>query len=323
MTPSASDVLGNSPCFTLGDWNNKASVRNKKDNCLLPPKQELEFELESKYWFPPTFMPYLQHPLITGTDKKVKQKLTANHLIHFLDYTTVLEHKIVNRSVETIIHGELSGDIPEEMKSAALQLYTDEGYHALFSYEMAKQVAEYYDIPHRHLKPLRITLLFDFIDRTDAEYKPLAWFLIGFVSETIIAKELLNITCHTIISSVYQVLRQHLEDEARHSRFFADGFYYFWRSLEIDRQLLAAKLLKDIVLIFSEVDHPWLRESLCSTGFSAFQADTIIRPLLNKSAAAQRMRISAAPTFIAMKRAGVFDNKRNKLHFKEAGLIDD
>ncbi|MDR3560825.1 MAG: diiron oxygenase [Negativicutes bacterium] len=323
MKPSNPNTINNTLCFTLGDWNNKACVRNKKGNYFLPPEQELGFELKSKYWFPPTFMPYLQHPLLTDIDKRIKQKLTANHLIHFLDYTTVLEHKIVNRSVETIIHGGLSIDTPEEMRSAALQLYTDEGYHALFSYEIAKQVAEYYGIQHLQTKPLRITLLLEFIDSVDIEHKALAWLLIGFVSETIIAKELLKITCHTIVSSVYTILRQHLEDEAQHSRFFAEVFYYFWQNIETDQQLLAAKLLKDIIFIFSEIDKPWLTKSLCSTGFSAAQACAIIQPLLNKPAAIQRIRVGAAPTLMAMKRAGVFDNKYNRLHFKEAGLIDD
>ncbi|NWB86187.1 diiron oxygenase [Pseudomonas gingeri] len=321
MTLSSS--MANSPLFTLGDWDNKACVRTRKSNFLFPSKRELELELESKYWFPPTFMPYLQHPLTVNTDKKLKQRLTANHLIHFLDYTTVLEHKIVNRSVETIIHGELQDDIPESMKSAALQLYTDEGYHAYFSYEIAKQVSEYYCIQSQSPRPLRITLLLDLIDRVETEHKPLAWFLIGFVSETIIAKELLNVTCNTIISSVYQILRQHLEDEARHSRFFADAFCYFWQRLEANQQLLTVELLKNIILIFSEVDEPWLTESLLSTGFSTSQIRTIIYPLLNKSTAIQRIRVGATPTFLAMKKAGVFDNKHNKLPFKEAGLIDD
>ena len=42
---------------------------------------------------------------------------------------------------------------------AALQLYTDEGYHALFSNRLAEQIANFYGITGRPATPQRITRL--------------------------------------------------------------------------------------------------------------------------------------------------------------------
>jgi hypothetical protein len=130
----------------------------------LPP--DVALQLETRHWFPPAFLPYLAHPVIQAAGSACVARLSANHLVHFLDYTTLLEHRIVNRAVETIVHGELPAYVPTRMKNAALQLYTDEGYHALFSNQLAEQIAAFYGITGRPVMPLRITRLNALIART-------------------------------------------------------------------------------------------------------------------------------------------------------------
>jgi len=115
----------------------------------LPLADDVAQQLETRHWFPPAFLPYLAHPAIEAAGRSVVHRLTANHLVHFLDYTTLLEHRIVNRAVEVIVHGELPIDVPPPMKTDALQLYTDEGYHALFSNQVAEQIAGVYGITGR------------------------------------------------------------------------------------------------------------------------------------------------------------------------------
>jgi hypothetical protein len=100
--------------FTLGDWNNHASVRTSRHDYRLP--EDLQLQLQTRFWFPPAFLPYLSHPAIEAAGSKVMHRLAASHLVHFLDYTTLLEHRIVNRAVETIVHGELPAYIPPRMK---------------------------------------------------------------------------------------------------------------------------------------------------------------------------------------------------------------
>lgn len=307
------------PRYTLGDWDNKAAVRVRKNHYRLP--DDLEHQLASRDWFAPAFIPYIEHPLINKAGRAIAQRLAANHLVYFLDYTTLLEHRVVNRAVEIIVHGELSVPIPSQMKTAALQLYTDEGYHALFSNEVAEQIVALYDIRDRSL-PRRINRLLGVIEATSAPDRPLAWFLLGFVSETIIAKELLSITRETLVSTVYQMLRNHLEDEARHSRYFSEVFQYLWSALAPDQRALAARLLLDIIGLYFEPDIPWLTRSLASVGFDEQDALKIVANLLQPDAHAQRVRSGAVSTFTAMQQAGFFEDGPNRQRFLQAGFID-
>ncbi|PTT32592.1 diiron oxygenase [Pseudomonas sp. HMWF021] len=306
--------------FTLGDWDNHASVRTSRHTYQLP--EDLQCQLQTRFWFPPSFLPYLSHPAIEAAGSKVMHRLAAHHLVHFLDYTTLLEHRIVNRAVETIIHGELPTHIPQHMKTAALQLYTDEGYHALFSYRLAEQIADLHGFTGRPVMPLRITRLSGQIARTPQSKRPLTWFLIGFVSETIIARELLDVCRETLVSSVNDMLRDHLADEARHSRFFSEIFHYLWLTLNSRQRAFAARTLLETLTIFFEVDEKWLHQSLRRAGIGDSAIREILDKLGNEQASRQRARSGATATLAALDKAGFFAHPNNRKLFAKAGLID-
>lgn len=308
--------------YTLGDWDNRSAVRSCKSSYQLPPCDELEQELQTRDWFPAAFIPYFAEPAIQHSERSVQQRLAANHLVYFLHYTTILEHKIVNRSVETLIHGDLQIQLPETMKIAALQLYTDEGYHALFSYQLAEQVVQLYAMPASPALPKRIRLMHELLARCPEAQRPLTWFLLGFVSETIIAKELLNIAGEKLVSRVYQMFREHLEDEARHSRYFSEVFDYLWTRLSPEQQRFSAGQLIDIIFIFAAVDQDWLDASLNDAGIPQAVAGTVIHSLLQPSAETQRARSIAGATLQAMTRAGFFEHEDNRRLFAHTGLID-
>ncbi|MFJ7796431.1 diiron oxygenase [Pseudomonas sp. NPDC096950] len=306
--------------FTLGDWNTRASVRVTEHSYLLP--SDLDQQLETRHWFPPAFLPYLSHPSIKAAGQSVIHRLSANHLVYFLDYTTLLEHRIVNRAVEIIVHGELDISVPQRMKTAALQLYTDEGFHALFSNSLAEQIADHYGITQRPVMPHRITRLNALLEQTPDRYKTLAWFLVGFVSETIIARELLEVCRDTLVSCAQEMLRDHLTDEARHSRYFSEVFHYLWLTLTSSQRTFAAKWLVEIILVFFEVDERWLKESLHSAGLNGACVADVLGELADAQAAVLRARSGAGATLQALRNAGFFDLRSNQQLFMQAGLVD-
>ena len=55
-------LLSQAPAFefSLGDWNTRASVRASAHDYRLP--DDVAQQLETRHWFPPTFLPYLAHP---------------------------------------------------------------------------------------------------------------------------------------------------------------------------------------------------------------------------------------------------------------------
>ncbi|MDI2592558.1 diiron oxygenase [Pseudomonas sp. N3-W] len=306
--------------FTLGNWNTRASVRSSRHNYLLPV--DLAQQLETRHWFPPALVPYLSHPAIAQAGRSTIHRLTANHLVYFLDYTTLLEHRIVNRSVETIIHGELGVRIPQPMKTAALQLYTDEGFHALFSDGLAARISRFYSIVPRPVMPRRITRLNALLTNVPKRHKPLAWFLTGFVSETIIARELLEVCRDALVSCVEEMLRDHLIDEARHSRYFCEVFEFLWLTLDGGQRTFAARLLLDILLIFFDADEQWLMSSLHSAGLGEQAVCDILCDISGTQAVIRRARSGADATLQALKKAGFFDLPSNQQLFTQAGLVD-
>lgn len=306
--------------FTLRDWDNRASVRSSTHDYQLP--DDVQQQLQSRYWFPPAFLPYLAHPAIQAAGREVLHRLTANHLVHFLDYTTLLEHRIVNRAVEVIAHRELPIYVPLPMKHAALQLYTDEGYHALFSNRLAEQIAGLYGITGRPTIPRRITRMNAMIARTPEKNRALAWFLLGFVSETIIARELLDICRDTLVSSVNDMLRDHLADEARHSRYFAEVFHYCWLSMNSRQRTFVSRTLLEIIGIFFEVDERWLQQSLRGAGIADSDVMEIVGGMATVQANRARARSGCIATVDALRKAGFFATPHNQTLFAKAGLID-
>ena len=315
-------LLSQAPAFefSLGDWNTRASVRTSAHDYRLPA--DIAQQLETRHWFPPAFLPYLAHPAIEAAGRSVVHRLTASHLVHFLDYTTLLEHRIVNRAVEVIVHGELPVDLLPSMKTAALQLYTDEGYHALFSHQVAEQIAGFYAITGRPVMPRRITRMDGLIARTPQEQRPLTWFLLGFVSETIIARELLDVCRDSLVSGVNDMLRDHLTDEARHSRYFTEVFHYLWLHLGARQRTFAAATLLEILGIFFEIDEPWLRQSLYNAGIADSVVTEILGKLVTVQATRSRARAGSVATLNALKKAGFFTEPQNQILFARAGLID-
>lgn len=307
--------------FTLGDWNTRAVVRTSEHTYSLP--SDVEQQLETRHWFPPAFLPYLEHPTVKSAGRAMAHRLSANHLVYFLDYTTLLEHRIVNRAVETIVHGELDVGVPQRMKKAALQLYTDEGYHALFSNNLAEQVAAHYGMVERPVMPQRIARLNALLDRTPDKHTSLAWFLTGFVSETIIAKELLDVCRDALVCGVEEMLRDHLADEARHSRYFCEVFHHLWLHLTSAQRTFCAARLLEIILIFFEVDEPWLRGSFRSAGLSETSCTDIVNGLSGVQVCLQRARSGASATLSALNKSGFFDLPFNRQLFTKAGLFDE
>ena len=306
--------------FSLGDWDNTARVRCDHDKYCLP--QALERELQTRHWFAPAFMPYLEHPCILKAGQSIILRLEANHLVYFLDYTTLLEHKIVNRAVQTLIHGELNIPVPPPMKKAALQLYTDEGYHALFSNQIAEQVAHLYGMQNRPCMPHRITRLQALIFNTPCEHSALIEFMIGFVSETVIAKELLDAARKTLVSTVFMMLKSHLEDEARHSRCFSEAFNHVWTHLTYEQRAICARALVEIIAIFFETDTHWLNASLSTVNLEQAAIQQIVENLQTPHNYCQRVRSGARATFVAMARSGFFDDSENLQLFIGAGFIN-
>jgi len=101
------------------------------------------------------------------------------------------------------------------------------------------------------------------------------------------------------------MLRDHLDDEAKHSRFFSKVFLYIWKSSSPEQQDHIQKSLKAILNIFFITDTEWLSNTLSSSGISCSTITEIIQHLSSQASISQRIASNASVTLRIMQKAGI------------------
>ena len=119
------------------------------------------------------------------------------------------------------------------------------------------------------------------------------------------------------------MLRDHLADEARHSRYFSEVFHYLWLTLNSRQRTFSARMLLEFLRIFFEVDERWLKQSLRSVGIADDVIRKILDGLISPRASRQRTKAGAKATLEAMTKAGFFALINNRKLFAKAGLVDE
>jgi len=104
-------------------------------------------------------MGFIEHNAFLKIPPAPIKLIGAKHLAYFLNYTVELEHLVVNRAIEKLVHRDSILKLPAHMITTALEIYTDEGYHALFSHNLALEVQKFNKITPYKAQPKRISLL--------------------------------------------------------------------------------------------------------------------------------------------------------------------
>ncbi len=231
-------------------WHSDSAVRS------LPYRYEVtvdDFSVATpRFWFPPILIPALDHPAVAALPEQSLLHVHVKHLVHFLDYTTELEVGHVNGAVELMVTGALRKYFSNEERSVLLKLYVDEGYHALFSKDMADQIAHFFRLERSG--GYRVFELKRFERECPSQFRELGAFVVAFVSETIVVRELSTLSRADLIRPIYHMFRDHLHDEGQHARVFMNCFVKLWGQLCVrDRDFVVDALVK-VIHIFCRPD---------------------------------------------------------------------
>src|SRR5205823_8986373 len=142
---------------------------------------------------------------------------TVRHLYQFLLSTAHLETRIVNRAAERIANGRSGVDLAMPARLDAFKVYCDEGYHALYSLDLADQIAAETGIG---VPPWDYGGFVDRLERTARRLLPeapeLAPLLQAVVFETLITAVLNEIpTDGSVLTVVRDLTRDHARDEGQ------------------------------------------------------------------------------------------------------------
>jgi len=269
---------------------------------------------EPALWFPEILMPLLKLSRVRELSKEQLLEIHVQHLINFLDYTTDLEITHVNSGVNTMTHGALSQYFTESEKCAALKLYTDEGYHALFSKEMAEQLAGHFIFVRR--RSARVKQLDKVVAASPVEFKHLVAFVIAFVSETIIVQELSCLARSDLVSPVFHMFKDHLQDEAKHSVLFVECWVRLWSQLTGRERDFIVDLVIKVICIFCRPDTRFLLSIL---NFDRTLGRAVVAEMRKSWRA--RMPHVIDTTMKALRRTDVLDCQVYLERFKASGVV--
>lgn len=312
---SATDPGGSEYRSPFTRWDSRAAVRTA-------PRRELAAD-DDGLFFSPELVPVARHPLVAGIRPDMFREVLVQHLYRYLDFTTKLEHLVVNRTVLGIAHGMVSIELPQQMRFDAYKIYCDEAYHAVFSQDLLRQTVAHTQItPRLPQAPYFLVRLQQLQEGVESELRSLVELLFVVISETLISGTLAAIPSDPqVVPAVDDIIRDHAADEGRHHAYFAAFLRIMWGWLTPEERTASALLVPDLVDAFLQPDRSASREELLGYGLSEDAVEQVIAECWPDALVRKTVAASAERTVFYFRELGVLDDPRVAERFAEAGLV--
>ncbi|WP_262059338.1 diiron oxygenase [Streptomyces sp. STR69] len=306
------------PPGPLDRWYEQAGVRTGVRRMF---HEETE---RGQVFFPAALVPYARHEAVRELPSERVRELTVRHLYQFLLSTTHLETRVVNTAAEAVANGRTGLDLPAALRPDAFKVYCDEGYHALYSLDLADQIAAVTGIP------IPDQDYGGFVDRLRASAHralpgapALAGLLQAVVFETLITAVLNEVPGDpSVVGVVRDLLRDHARDEGRHHRFFSALFREVWTHLSTADRTAAAHALPELIRAALTWDLAPVRTSLRLAGLDPDTARRVADDCCAAGPDPRRLNETARSTLRLCAAVGVFELPGAREHFAAHGLGD-
>ncbi|MFE0460980.1 diiron oxygenase [Kitasatospora sp. NPDC058965] len=278
-------------------------------------------------FFPEALVPHLAHPAVAGLDPARRRELTVRHLYQFLLSTTHLETRVVNSAAERIANGRTGLDLAGGLREDAFKIYCDEGYHALYSLDLARQISGATGIAIPDWDYGGFVAQLRRAARGPLPDQPvLAGLLQAVVFETLITAVLNELPNDpTVVAPVRDLMRDHARDEGRHHRFFAAFFTELWAGLAPPERRAAALALPELIHAALSWDLDPVADSLRLAGLDRDTARAVLADCYRPAAGARRLSEISRSTLRLCASVGAFDLPGVREAFAARGLdeLDD
>lgn len=256
---------------SLENWYQRAGVRRA-------PRRILDEDDLKLHLFPEKLAPLTWHPLVRSRDAEIISDILTNHLYRYLDFTYHLEILVVNDVSKDIALGHTAFNPSPGIRRDALKIYCDEGYHALFSYDLFLQVQALSErSPVLPEVPSFLNCLHDMLRSCTSEFeRRLMTLFFVIVSETLITSSLLQVRKdHTIPAAVRDMVTDHAGDEANHHAFYIGLMFSIWTVFDCNTRLQILSWIPQFIYAFIRPDKQAIVKELCSVGFSIHEVEII------------------------------------------------
>ncbi|MGW4114084.1 diiron oxygenase [Actinosynnema sp. NPDC004786] len=304
----------NSP---FASWYETAGVRGG-------PRRLFHDETDQgKVFYPARHIPHLAHEAVAALPERARRDLTIRHLYQFLLSTAHLETRIVNRAAELIANNRSGVDLPVQSRLDAFKVYCDEGYHSLYSLDLADQIARETGVA---LPPWDYGGFVDALEDVGARLLPDAPAVVPLlqvvVFETLVTAVLNEIPNDpTVLTVVRDLTRDHAKDEGHHHRFFADFFHRLWTQLDTGLREPVAHALPALVKACLDLDVKPVFGALRLAGLDEDTARAVVADSYGPGAGDERAARICRATVRVFRSAGVFDVPGADEAFAAHGLL--
>jgi hypothetical protein len=301
----------------MRNWDERATVRTH-------PRRLLEVDdIHVKEFFSPDLVAIVHHPAVADRGHHTVRALLLQHLYGYLDFTSRLEHDLVNEVARRIAQGIPGLSLSHDMRLDAHRLYCDEAYHALASADIKYQIemaTGVLDTP----RPLPSFLVWVREAREDlpAEIRSMTDVFFAVVSETLISRTLTRVPRDQRVNTVVRdVIADHARDEAVHHAYFSDFMEIAWPQISASHRALIGPLLPHCVLAFLWPEYEATAQALVREGWRESEAQRIVEDIRWQAGDDRSLASMASATLRLFRRVGVFDDPVTEDAFASAGLI--
>jgi hypothetical protein len=301
----------------LRSWYERAGVR------VDPRRMMREEHREGLHYWPPALAGFVAHPQVAQRGKVVRDELLVRQLYQYLQFTANYELRVINGATELIANGRSGLDLPAAVRHDAFKIYCDEGYHAMYSFDVIAQVEQASGIKHRPFD-FEATLRYLQVaqDTTPARLRTTVTLLVVIVFETLITATLTQIPrSGDVISLVREVVKDHAQDEGCHHAYFSKFFGYLWGQLSPKDRTLLGPLLAEFIVRPLEPQLDTLRDSLAVAGLSGDAREEVVRDCFPAQQTRDTIRGTAKSTLRLFGRHGLYDDPATREAFEARGLL--
>jgi len=296
-------------------WDRDATVRRA-------PHRTLAMSDGNGYFFSADREPLVNEPEITKLGTNAIKALLVQRLYSYLRFTSFLERRVVNPVVLAIADGELGFHLPRQMRTDADKIYTDEGWHAQFSNDLAQQVESVTQIaPLTPRVPEFYPQLCQIVQR--CRHPAVAHLMFAIVSETLISAILRDLPHdRNVVQAVRDEIGDHARDELVHHQFFSDVLRHVWPQLSGSLRSEYGCVIPEMIRLFLRPDVETMGAALAGLGIEEVMAGELLQKIHQGAAAKSTCRNAARSTVGLFREVGALSDSPIMESFARAELLE-
>lgn len=301
----------------LHQWDQRASVRR------MPRRVLLDTSNGDKVYFVPELAPICRHPIIADLGPSAIREILVQHLYGYLDFTAVFEQEVINPVVAQIAKRAIGVELPEPVAFDAYKIYCDEAYHALFSFDLKRQVELATAIPPNLVDNTSLSQRLEkILSAIPAEFRLMARVFFVITYETLISALLARMPKdERVDKTVRQVVADHADDEGQHHIYFSSLLTIIWPQLTWEQRSVIGPLLPHFIVESLRPNYPAIEHMLFRRNFEPDQIRLVMEESYPPHQLLADARITARATLNLFERTGIMADPITYKSFQAAGLV--